>query len=137
MSKTLILASNNAKKLKELQALLQPLLKRPEARVLAVGSTFGSLAHPGFAAYSASKFALRGFIEALGREHADSALIAQWIAPRATDTAFNPPNVVALNKALKTHVDAVEDVAALWPDLVAEDNNSKWQKALLATGKAN
>lgn len=94
------------------QALLPALLKRPEARVLAVGSTFGSLAHPGFAAYSASKFALRGFIEALGREHADSGLVAQWIAPRATDTAFNPPNVVALNKALKTHVDAVEDVAA-------------------------
>lgn len=94
------------------QALLPALLKRPEARVLAVGSTFGSLAHPGFVAYSASKFALRGFIEALGREHADSSLVAQWIAPRATDTAFNPPNVVALNKALETHVDAVEDVAA-------------------------
>lgn len=93
------------------QLLLPALLKRPEARVLAVGSTFGSLAHPGFAAYSASKFALRGFIEALGREHADSGLIAQWIAPRATDTAFNPPNVVALNKALKTHVDAVDEVA--------------------------
>lgn len=94
------------------QALLPALLKRPESRVLAVGSTFGSLAHPGFAAYSASKFALRGFIEALGREHADSGLVAQWIAPRATDTAFNPPNVVALNKALKTHVDAVDEVAA-------------------------
>ncbi len=94
------------------QALLPALLKRPESRVLAVGSTFGSLAHPGFAAYSASKFALRGFIEALGREHADSGLVAQWIAPRATDTAFNPPNVVALNKALGTHVDAVDEVAA-------------------------
>ena len=94
------------------QALLPALLKRPESRVLAVGSTFGSLAHPGFAAYSASKFALRGFIEALGREHADTGLVAQWIAPRATDTAFNPPNVVALNQALKTHVDAVDEVAA-------------------------
>jgi short-subunit dehydrogenase len=94
------------------QALLPALLKRPESRVLAVGSTFGSLAHPGFAAYSASKFALRGFIEGLGREHVDSGLVAQWIAPRATDTAFNPPNVVALNKALKTHVDAVDEVAA-------------------------
>lgn len=94
------------------QALLPALLKRPESRVLAVGSTFGSLAHPGFAAYSASKFALRGFIEALGREHADTGLVAQWIAPRATDTAFNSPNVVALNQALKTHVDAVDEVAA-------------------------
>jgi short-subunit dehydrogenase len=94
------------------QILLPALLQRPESRVLALGSTFGNLAHPGFAAYSASKFALRGFIEALGREHADSGLVAQWIAPRATDTTFNPPNVVALNKALKTHVDAVDEVAA-------------------------
>lgn len=93
------------------QALLPALLLQPEAAVLAVGSTFGSLAHPGFAAYSASKFALRGFMEALSREYADSGLRVQWIAPRATDTAFNPPNVVALNTALGSRVDAVEDVA--------------------------
>ena len=94
------------------QDLLPGLLARPESSVLAVGSTFGSLAHPGFAAYSASKFALRGFIEALGREQADRGLRAQWIAPRATGTSFNPPEVVALNKALGTRVDAVETVAA-------------------------
>lgn len=94
------------------QALLPLLLAQAAPAVVAIGSTFGSLAHPGFAAYSASKFALRGFIEALGREHADTALAAFWIAPRATATGFNSPAVDALNAQLGTRVDSAETAAA-------------------------
>lgn len=97
----------------ELTRLLLPqLAEQPEAAVVAIGSTFGSLAFPGFADYSASKFALRGWIEAMGREYADSALRFQWLSPRATDTGFNPAPVQALNRRLSTAVDPPRRVAA-------------------------
>ena len=41
-------------------------------RIVNVGSIFGYVGYPGFAAYCASKFALRGFSEALRRELADT-----------------------------------------------------------------
>ncbi|MFY2762586.1 SDR family oxidoreductase [Arenimonas sp. MALMAid1274] len=95
-----------------IRALLPLLMARPDAAVVAVGSTFGSLAFPGFAAYSASKFGLRGLMEALAREHADGRVRFQYLSPRATRTAFNTPAVVALNRALKTREDEPADVAA-------------------------
>jgi short-subunit dehydrogenase len=94
-----------------IRALLPALQAQPEAAVVAVGSTFGALAFPGFAAYSASKFGLRGLIEALGREHADGPVRFQYLAPRATRTAFNTPAVDALNAELKTAQDDPRDVA--------------------------
>jgi short-subunit dehydrogenase len=94
------------------QSLL-PLLMRQEAPgIVAIGSTFGSLGHPGFAAYSASKFGLRGFIESLGREHADTALTVQYLAPRATRTALNSPAVDGMNAELGVAVDDADAVAA-------------------------
>jgi short-subunit dehydrogenase len=48
---------------------LLPLLRQQgRALVINLGSTFGSIGYPGFTAYCASKFALRGFSEALRRE---------------------------------------------------------------------
>lgn len=44
----------------------------PQAAVVNIGSTFGSLPFPGFAAYSAAKAGLRGFSQALRRERADT-----------------------------------------------------------------
>lgn len=82
------------------------------AAVVAVGSTFGALAFPGFVGYSASKYGLRGLIEGLHREYADEAIRFQYLAPRATRTDFNSAAVVAMNRELKTAEDAPETVAA-------------------------
>lgn len=67
---------------------LAPLLAaaRP-SRVVNVGSMFGDIAYPGFAAYSASKFALRGFSDALRREWRPRGIGVTYAAPRATRTA--------------------------------------------------
>ena len=92
---------------------LLPMLKQhPQAAVVAVGSTFGSLAFPGFSAYSATKFGLRGLMEGLSREHADSGLQFQFLSPRATRTAFNTPAVEAMNREMKVAEDDPADVAA-------------------------
>jgi short-subunit dehydrogenase len=95
-----------------IRALLPALQCQADPAVVAVGSTFGALAFPGFAAYSASKFGLRGLIEALAREYADGGVRFQYLSPRATRTAFNTPAVDALNAELKTAQDDPRDVAA-------------------------
>ncbi len=76
-----------------------------------VGSTFGSIGFPGYTAYCASKFGLRGFTEALRRELADTSIQVLYIAPRATATSMNPRAVNELNKALGNAMDSPEVVA--------------------------
>ncbi|RXR07414.1 SDR family oxidoreductase [Pseudoxanthomonas composti] len=93
------------------RTLVPMLRQQPQAAVVVIGSTFGSLAFPGFSVYSASKFALRGLTEALSREYADTGLRFQYLAPRATRTSFNSDAVDALNRELKTSVDMPDEVA--------------------------
>ena len=93
------------------RALLPHLHRQPEAAILNVGSVFGSLAYPGFAAYSASKFALRGFTEAMRRECADGPVRFHYVAPRAARTALNSEAVCAMNEALGVRMDPPEVAA--------------------------
>ena len=92
--------------------LLPFMLAQPAARIVNVGSIFGYLGYPGHAAYSASKFALRGFSEALRRELADGPVQVTYFAPRATRTAMNGAALCALNVELGVTMDAPETVAA-------------------------
>ena len=102
-----------------IHALLPTLRAQSQPAVVAVGSTFGSLAFPGFAAYSATKFGLRGLIEGLAREYADSGVAFQYLSPRATRTAFNTPAVEAMNREMKVAQDDPDEVAALLVDAIA------------------
>lgn len=93
------------------QALLPTLLARPQAMIVNIGSTFGSIGYPGFSVYCAAKFGLRGFTEALRRELAGSTVKVLYVAPRATETDMNASRVVAMNKALGNAMDSPEFVA--------------------------
>jgi short-subunit dehydrogenase len=91
---------------------LLPLMRRaPRAQIVNVGSTFGYIGYPGFAAYCATKFGLRGFSEALRRELADSAIAVRYFAPRAIRTALTTPAIAALNRALGNREDEPARVA--------------------------
>lgn len=98
--------------------LLPLLLAQPAARIVNVGSIFGHLGYPGFAAYSASKFALRGFSEALRRELADGPVRVTWFAPRATRTAMNSDALCALNAELGVAMDDPAAVAEAFVDML-------------------
>jgi len=93
------------------QRLLPQLQRRKSATIVNVGSIYGYLGYPGCASYSASKFALRGFTEALRRELADGPVRVLYFAPRATRTALNDDALTALNAELGTTMDAPEWVA--------------------------
>lgn len=66
---------------------LLPALERRRGQVVNIGSVFGDIGFPYFALYSASKFALRGFSEALRREVAPRGIAVTYVAPRATRTS--------------------------------------------------
>jgi short-subunit dehydrogenase len=99
---------------------LLPLLQRQdEAQIINIGSTFGSIGYPGFSAYCASKFGLRGFTEALRRELGDSGIRVSYVAPRATRTDLNSDDIVAMNDALGTAMDDPDLVAAAVLQVIA------------------
>ena len=95
-----------------LTRLVLPFMNPVDGRIVNLGSSFGSLGYPGYSVYCASKFALRGFSEALRRELGDSPIQVAYLAPRATQTDLNSATVNAMNQALGNAVDAPEVVAA-------------------------
>jgi short-subunit dehydrogenase len=106
-----ILATNVLAPMQLTRRLLPALLAQPAACIVNVGSIMGYLGYPGCAAYSASKFALRGFSEALRRELADTGVRVMYLAPRTTRTAMNSRALDALNAELGVGADAPEVVA--------------------------
>ena len=107
-----ILATNLVAPIRLTHALLPWLKTRPEAAIVNVGSTFGSIPFAGFAAYSSAKAGLRGFSQALRRELADSAVQVIHVSPRVIDTTLNTSAVNRLNAALKNASDSPASVAA-------------------------
>lgn len=89
---------------------LLPLLARHSGWVLNVGSVLGAIGFPGQALYCASKFALRGFSEALQRELA-SNIDVMYAAPRAINTDLNHGLIRRLNTRLKAPQDDPKQVA--------------------------
>jgi short-subunit dehydrogenase len=108
---------------------LMPLLveARP-SRVVNIGSVFGDIAYPRFSGYSASKFALRGFSNALRREWKQTGVGVTYAAPRATCTDA----AVAFDELIanaKMSVDAPAQVARqIWRS-VASGHNSIYAPA--------
>ncbi len=110
------------------QALVEHLQTRPEAAIINIGSAFGSIAYPGFSVYSASKFGLRGFSEALQRELSDTSVRVMHLAPRATTTEINSANIVAMNRQLGNAMDAPELVAE---KLLHSIKNNCWKSLVI------
>ncbi len=94
------------------RAVLPHLLKQNSGRIVNIGSAFGSIGFPHFAAYCASKFAMRGFSEALGRELADSPVGVTYVSPRATKTPLNDDVTTRMQKDTGINLDEPEYVAA-------------------------
>ncbi|WP_084618300.1 SDR family oxidoreductase [Cellvibrio sp. OA-2007] len=117
-----------------LTQLTLPFLNNSSGRIINIGSSFGGLGYPGFSAYCASKFALRGFSEALRRELSDGAIQVAHLAPRATNTSLNSDAVCAMNRELGTAMDEPE-VVALQLELMLtakhmRDRNIGWPERL-------
>ncbi len=73
------------------RALLPAMLERGDGLIVNVSSVAGRQAFPGNAAYSASKFGLRGFHEVLVEELRGTGVRATLLEPAATDTSIWDP----------------------------------------------
>jgi NAD(P)-dependent dehydrogenase (short-subunit alcohol dehydrogenase family) len=105
-----------------------PLLRRSApSRIVNIGSVFGDIAYPLVAAYSASKFALRGLSIALRRELKPYGIGVTYAAPRATKTdaflAFDP-----LVEPMQMRVDDSTVVASQIWRAVVQDRDSVYAK---------
>ncbi len=121
-----MLATNLVSPILLCQQLIPLLLKQKQAAIVHIGSIFGSIGHPGFSAYCASKFGLRGFTEALQRELADTAIKVAYLAPRATRTDLNSSSVTALNEALGNATDSPQQVAAELMGILAGKHKQRY-----------
>jgi len=108
------------------QAVLPFMLKQKKGSIVTVGSTFGSIGFSCFTSYSTSKFALRGFSQALRRELYDTGVSINYIAPRAVDTPLNPPAVYEMAKEIKMTFDSPEWVATKIIDAVENDKKETY-----------
>lgn len=108
------------------QAMLPHLRRLPRAQVLFVGSVLGRIGLPGYSVYSASKFGLRGFAEALRRELAGSPVKVQYLGPRSTRTGFNNAQVEAYNRETGTASDSPELVAKAMVNMLEKENAERF-----------
>lgn len=116
------------------RAFVPQMVQRGTGRVVNIGSIAGSIGMPCFVSYSASKFALRGFSEALRRELAGTGVGVTYVAPRYTRTAFNRLEVVRMAYALKVHQDEPQAVAAQVIRAIESDSDTSyfgWRERLL------
>ena len=111
---------------KLVNAVLPHMLERGKGQIVNLGSIFGSIGFPCFASYSASKFALRGFSEALRRELAGTGIGVSYVAPRFTRTAFNRSAVTRMANALKMNQDEPESVAASVITAIERDDRERY-----------
>jgi short-subunit dehydrogenase len=70
------------------QAVLPPMIERCQGQIINVSSVVGKRAFSNIAVYSASKFAVNGFTEALRVEVARYGIEVILICPTSTDTPF-------------------------------------------------
>lgn len=96
-------------------------------RVVNIGSMFGEIPFAGFAAYSASKAAMKGFSIALRRELSGNGIAVTYAAPRATDT---DGAAMALEKAGNRKLDSPDRVAAQIWDAVHLGKNHVYPSGL-------
>ncbi|MDR2875797.1 MAG: SDR family oxidoreductase [Methylobacillus sp.] len=95
------------------RAALPHMLAQGAGRIVNIGSTFGSIGFPHYAVYSASKFAARGFSEALRRELEDSGVEVTYVAPRAIKTPLNDAASVRMMEANKIAMDDPAEIAQI------------------------
>lgn len=103
--------------------VLPLMLAQGSGRIVNIGSMFGSIGYPGFATYSATKFALRGFSQALRRELSGSGIGVTYVSPRGVRTAFNPQAVHAMAAEGMMHMDEPAWVAAHIANAIEKDRD--------------
>ena len=106
--------------------VLPAMTAQGSGRIVNIGSMFGSIGFPCFAVYSASKFALRGFSQALRRELGSSGVGVTYISPRAVKTPLNPAVVHLMAERGMMRMDDAHWVAEQIVRAIEKDRNEAY-----------
>ncbi len=102
------------------------MLAQNKGHIVNIGSTFGSIGFAWFTSYSTSKFALRGFSQALRRELSETPIKVSYIAPRAVRTSLNSSAVYNMAKEVKMNMDDPDFVAKKIIESIIKENKEKY-----------
>ncbi|NIB38702.1 SDR family NAD(P)-dependent oxidoreductase [Pseudomaricurvus alkylphenolicus] len=80
------------------QAFLPYMRQAPEAHIINVSSIFGMLAVPGQSAYNSSKFAVRGYTEALRHENLGTSLKVTCVLPGGVKTGIMTSSRIKIDR---------------------------------------
>ncbi|HUU74335.1 MAG TPA: SDR family oxidoreductase [Burkholderiales bacterium] len=94
------------------RTVLPGMLAQGRGQIVNVGSMFGSIGFAYFSAYSASKFGLRGFSQALRRELVDTPIEVTYVSPRAVRTPLQSGPIMQMGAATKMNMDEPGPIAA-------------------------
>jgi short-subunit dehydrogenase len=106
--------------------LLPFMIEQGSGRIVNIGSTFGSIGFAWFSAYSASKFGLRGFSEALRRELDGTGVSLTYVAPRAVRTRLNSGSIYRMAEAVKMNMDEPQWVAQRIVEAIEQDDRDRY-----------
>lgn len=118
-----ILAVNVEAPMQMAREVLPQMISQRSGRIVNIGSMFGSIGFPCFAVYSASKFALRGFSQALRRELSGTGVGVTYVSPRAVKTPLNPEVVNLMAERGMMHMDDAKCVAESIVRSIEKDKN--------------
>jgi 3-oxoacyl-[acyl-carrier protein] reductase len=107
------------------RAVVRPMLRARNGRIVAVGSVIGQVASQGNAAYGATKAALLAYVKGLAIESAKRGVTVNYVAPGFVDTEMMAP-FAAHRDATESRVPAgryarPEEIAAVVAFLVSPD----------------
>ncbi|MBM3351171.1 MAG: SDR family oxidoreductase, partial [Betaproteobacteria bacterium] len=110
---TQMIHTNVTAPLQLVRAVLPKFKASNRGHIVMVGSILGSLGFPHYATYSATKFAIHGFSQALRRELIDTDIGVTYVAPRSVNTPMNDAATLAMLANTGGHVDEPDKVAAM------------------------
>lgn len=107
-----IIQTNVTALIKLSRTALKQFKSQQQGHFVFIGSVLGSIGFPHLATYSASKFAVRGFSQALRRELVDTNIGVTYIAPRGIKTAMTDGKTREMFEAGGNTLDTPEKVAS-------------------------
>jgi NAD(P)-dependent dehydrogenase (short-subunit alcohol dehydrogenase family) len=98
------------------RAVLPGMRERGTGAIVQMSSMGGRFTFPGVGAYSATKFALEGWSEALAKEVERFGIRVLIVEPGAFRTSFNGPGALLMSKPIAAYDDQIEPLRTGMPD---------------------
>ena len=98
------------------RAVLPGMRERGTGAIVQMSSMGGRFTFPGVGAYSATKFALEGWSEALAKEVDRFGIRVLIVEPGAFRTSFNGPGALLMSKPIPAYDDQIEPLRIGMPD---------------------